>query len=107
MISTCLCANIYVTALPVFCTRSRFAQQLKDDVPKLHEQIDETRQTLMNTTIESPEADVEEVTAFLIGCKEAAHHEVELAERFARYQLALGMPITDYEDFDDVKGICS
>ena len=83
---------------------TRFSQQLKDDVPKLHEQIDETRQTLMNTTIESPEADVEEVTAFLIGCKEAAHHEVELAERFARYQLALGMPITDYEDFDDVKG---
>ena len=47
------------------------------------------------------------IIAFLTRCKEAAHHEVELAEGFARYQLALGMPITDYEDFDDVKGICS
>jgi len=81
----------------------RFAKELTELVPKLKDDITGIQGVLLNTMVSDAEADVNEVVAFLKKTRAQVDELDVLRKRYAFYESTLGLPLSRYDQLDEVK----
>ncbi|CAM9163466.1 unnamed protein product, partial [Choristocarpus tenellus] len=80
----------------------RFAESIREEVPKLVKKIAQVREQLDNSLIASLEAPAEKVLAFLKQEEDRLMQHKERSEQLMEYQALLSQPVDEYDILEEV-----